>query len=71
MSEGAGNVPGMHEVHIAFVDPEDGTEMRGWFSRDELLSAIFDPNPPLTRSLPENVVLHPKAFAHAGPKEVA
>lgn len=44
ISTGAGNTH-LPEVHLHLVDPEDGTEIRAWFLKDELLAALLDPHP--------------------------
>jgi hypothetical protein len=40
VSHGAGNLSGVDEVHLEVVDPEDGSTVRLWVRRDDLLAAI-------------------------------
>ncbi len=42
ISIGTGNLAGEPEIHIEMVDPEDGSTVRAWFRRDELLEAILE-----------------------------
>ncbi|WP_406245890.1 hypothetical protein ACI7YT_12680 [Microbacterium sp. M] len=38
---GAGNIPGVTEVHLSFYDPEDGKEtLFGWFPRAAIEDAL-------------------------------
>lgn len=52
LSHGDGNTS-EPEVHIHIFDPEDGTEIRAWFKRDELLDAL-NASPLATLTEPEH-----------------
>lgn len=47
VSSGAGNSHGLPEVHLTAIDPLDGTEIRFWVFKDDLLAAVLDSDAPI------------------------